>query len=136
MPENCNPAECPMETRIAALEEANRQHGSTHREIFGRLNSLEKENAVQNAHYASIEKMFEKMDKKNDELVATVGAIEKSVSEQLQTVSELNERGKKNQARLDELEKKPGKRWEGIVDKLIWLVVGAVAAFLLSKVGL
>lgn len=34
------------------------------------------------------------------------------------------------------MEVKPGKRWESIVDKLIWCVVGAVLALLLTRLGL
>lgn len=46
-------------------------------------------------------------------------------------------------AKLDELtimvkdlNGKAGKRWEALVDKLIWAVAAAVIAFLLAKVGL
>lgn len=39
-------------------------------------------------------------------------------------------------SKVDVIEGKPGKRWEAIVDKLIWAVLGAVAAFLLAKIGL
>lgn len=31
---------------------------------------------------------------------------------------------------------KPGKRWESVVDKVLMLVIGAVVAFLLAKIGL
>ena len=31
---------------------------------------------------------------------------------------------------------KPGKRWDAIVDKLIMLLVGAVATYALTRVGL
>ena len=31
---------------------------------------------------------------------------------------------------------KPGKRWDAIVDKVIWTVLAAVIAFVLAKVGL
>lgn len=31
---------------------------------------------------------------------------------------------------------KPGKRWEAVVDKVLMLVIGAVVAFLLAKIGL
>ena len=65
MPENCNPSECPMEPRISALERANGQHGETHREIFRRLNDVERDNAVQDAHYKAI-------DAKLDELTIMV----------------------------------------------------------------
>ena len=32
--------------------------------------------------------------------------------------------------KMDEIEKKPGKRWDGLVDKLIYLAAGAVLAWL------
>ena len=38
--------------------------------------------------------------------------------------------------KVEQMEAKPGKRWESIVDKLIWGVVGAVLALLLAKIGL
>lgn len=34
------------------------------------------------------------------------------------------------------LETKPAKRWESIVEKVIWAVVAAVVGFLLAKIGL
>ena len=34
------------------------------------------------------------------------------------------------------LEAKPGKRWESIVEKLIWLVVGGVIAAALAQAGI
>ena len=65
MPENCNPNDCPLEPRISALERANEQHGKTHREMFRRLNDVERDNAVQDAHYRAI-------DAKLDELTILV----------------------------------------------------------------
>lgn len=40
------------------------------------------------------------------------------------------------ESKVDVLERKPAKRWEGLVDKLIWGVAGAVLAFLLAKIGI
>ncbi|MGN0999706.1 MAG: hypothetical protein ACI4PO_09160 [Faecousia sp.] len=34
------------------------------------------------------------------------------------------------------LENKPGKRWESMVDKIIWLVVSALIGFALAKLGI
>ncbi len=34
------------------------------------------------------------------------------------------------------LEQKPAKRWESVVEKIIWAVVAAVVGFLLAKIGL
>ena len=39
-------------------------------------------------------------------------------------------------SKVDELEDKPAKRWDSIVDKVIWAVLAAVIAFLLGRVGL
>lgn len=38
--------------------------------------------------------------------------------------------------KVDALEQKPGKRWEAVVDKIIWAVLAAVIAFFLGRVGL
>lgn len=59
---------CPLTVRVEALEEANKQHGKTHREMFGRLGKLETENAVQNERYTAI-------DKKLDDLKAMVADL-------------------------------------------------------------
>ena len=34
------------------------------------------------------------------------------------------------------LKDKPGKRWDSIVDKVIWAVLAAVIAFILGRIGL
>lgn len=47
MPETCNQNDCPLTSRVEALEEANRQHSVTHREIFDRLRAQETLAAVQ-----------------------------------------------------------------------------------------
>jgi predicted nucleic acid-binding Zn-ribbon protein len=43
---------------------------------------------------------------------------------------------KEIKADVKTLAEKPGKRWDGLVDKLIWGVAGAVLAFLLARIGL
>lgn len=103
MPETCtnNPGDCPFKARIEALEEANKQHSATHREMFGRLGALETLSAVQ-------ENKLDTILKKLDELAEKV----------------------------DSLEAKPAKRWEGLVEKAVWAVCAAVIAFLLGRVGL
>lgn len=37
---------------------------------------------------------------------------------------------------VKDLKSKPGKRWDSLVEKLIWAVVAAVVGFLLAQVGL
>ena len=65
MPDHCSPGDCPLEPRVSSLERANEQHGDTHREIFRRMNEVERANAVQDERYSVI-------DKKLDELSAMV----------------------------------------------------------------
>ena len=38
--------------------------------------------------------------------------------------------------KVEALEAKPGKRWESIVEKLIWLFVGGVIAAVLTQAGI
>lgn len=64
MPDNCT-KDCPVLPRVEALEEANKNHGRVHEKMYERIQALEKENAVQNAHYKAI-------DEKLDELTAMV----------------------------------------------------------------
>lgn len=132
----CITKECVMEERIRSLEEANKNHSRTHEGMFDRIRHLETENAVQNANYKATMDMLGKMDQKNDRLVEKVESIEKCVTAQLQTMTDMNERGKENKRRLDAIEAKPGKRWESIVDKAVWAVCAAVIAFLLARLGL
>ena len=103
MEEKCanNPLGCPFKARIEALEEANKQHSATHREMFGRLGALETLSAVQ-------ENKLDTILKKLDELAEKV----------------------------DSLEAKPAKRWEGLVEKALWAVCAAVIAFLMGRIGL
>ena len=94
MNENCNPNDCPLEPRVSALERANEQHGKTHREIFRRMNDVERDNAVQEERYTAIAG-------KLDEIGATVKA----------------------------LADKPGRRWDGLVDKLVYAAALSVVAW-------
>lgn len=38
--------------------------------------------------------------------------------------------------KVDAIEKEPGARWKGLVEKVIYLIVAAVIGFLLAKIGL
>ena len=69
MPEKCtdNPRDCPMSARIEALERANEQHGKSHREIYGRLGTLETATAVQET---KLDTILNKLDDINDKVEA------------------------------------------------------------------
>ena len=73
MPENCNPKDCPLTTRVEALERENQRHSKTHEEIFRRLNDVEKDNAVQEAHYMAILDKLDTLTQKVEALEAKPG---------------------------------------------------------------
>lgn len=95
---DCNTKDCPLVPRVEALEEANKQHSATHREIFKRLGDVEQDNAVQEVHYKNI----------------------------LEKITSIDTSVKALDARSSALEQKPAKRWDGMVDKLIWGVIGVL----------
>ena len=39
-------------------------------------------------------------------------------------------------SKVDRLEEKPAKRWDNLIDKIIWAVAAAVVAFFLGRIGL
>lgn len=72
---------------------------------------------------------MEKRQKDMEDLISSVavlaqrmGTVEKNVAEMSVNVRTI----------LD----KPGKRWDGVVEKAILVVVGAVVAWLLSRIGI
>lgn len=95
MHENCSPNDCPLEPRVSSLERANEQRGETHREIFQRLNKVERKVDVHDSQYQTI--------------AETLAKIEETVTG---------------------LAEKPGKRWDGLVDKLIYAAALAAVAWI------
>lgn len=96
-----------LDKRVELLEFSNKAHSDTHKEIFDRLRKLEINDATQIEQYKSIIK----------ELAG--------LSLSIHTLTE----------KLSEVESKPAKRWEGIVDKTIWTVIGGVVIILIAAVA-
>lgn len=71
--DNCNHNNCPLESRVEALERANNQHSSTHRELFKRMNEVERDNAVQAAQYKAISDALEEIKETVNVLAAKPG---------------------------------------------------------------
>lgn len=110
MPDKCtdNPKDCPLVPRVEALEEANKQHSATHREIFRRLGETETDTAVQQKHMENIDKSLEE-----------IKGGQKSILQ-----------------KVESLEAKPGKRWDKAVETVLVAIVTGVVCFLLGRVGL
>lgn len=97
----------------------------------------------------TIEEVAIKLQKTDDRSIRNEGRIKKLESEhevlqQLATsVAVMAEQIKTMNGsvttltdKVDKLEEKPGKRWDSVVDKIIWAVLAAVIAFLLGRIGL
>lgn len=72
---------------------------------------------------------FDAWRKDQTELISSVSAL---ANEQKHIKTDVEE----IKTDVKAIAEKPGKRWDAVVDKIIMLVVGAVVAFLLTKVGL
>lgn len=89
-----------------------RSKSNTHR-----LDKLEENTKAINRLATSVEVMATKQEQ-----------VASSVDKMDGTVSRLDEK-------VTALEAKPGKRWESMVDKVIWAVVGAVIATAMARLG-
>lgn len=79
------------------------------------------------------------MDGKVDTLQRLTTAVEIMAAEQKHqsaTMAEIKTDVTALGKKVDVIEKKPAKRWEGIVEKAVWAVCAAVIAFLLGRIGL
>lgn len=77
----------------------------------GRIKKLETENAVLHQLATSVAVMAEQMKSMNSSVDTLAGEVE-------------------------ELKEKPGKRWEGLVEKLIWAVAAALLGYVFANIGL
>ena len=81
MPENCNHKDCPLTSRVEALERENERHTETHKEIFSRLNKVEQDNAVQSEQYKTILDKLDTLTQKVEALEAKPGKRWESLAE-------------------------------------------------------
>lgn len=77
----------------------------------GRIKKLESESAVLHQLATSVAVMAEQMKTMNSSVLTLTTEVE-------------------------ELREKPGKRWDTLIDKIIWAVAGSVLAFIIAKIGL
>ena len=66
----------------------------------------------------------------------TLQDIAKATAVMAEQIKNMNANVETLSNKVDHLEEKPKKRWDGLVDKIIWAVAAAVIAFLLAQIGL
>ena len=94
-------------------------------EIEHRLTAVEDRASSNTKRLDDVEKRQESLD----ELVSTVKVLavrEEAVENDVKEVK----------VDVKTLITKPAKRWDGLVDKIVWAICAAVIAFLLAKIGL
>lgn len=69
-------------------------------------------------------------------LVKDIQQLSASVAVLANNMKSLLEEQQLQNKRLEELEKKPAKRWDAVIDKIIMTVLGALIAFVLLQAGL
>ena len=69
-------------------------------------------------------------------MVEDIQKLSQSVALLANNMHAMLEEQKVLNTRLTELEKKPGKRWDSIIDKIVMLIVAALVGALLLKLGI
>lgn len=75
---------------------------------------------------------IETLEKKVDDIGQVVGVLQAMQKDLEHLATDVKE----TKTDVKELKDKPAKRWEGVVEKVIYAVVGAVVAFFLARGGL
>lgn len=101
------------ELAVKLAETEQRSRSNSHR-----IDGLEKDFNALNKLATAVEVMVTEQKHQSE----TMGKIETDVTALGQKV--------------DAIEKKPGRRWDSLVEKTVWAVCAAVIAFLLGRLGL
>ena len=84
------------------------------------------------ARSASNTHRLEKLEDSNEVMRSLATSMEVMAERQthiVETVDQLD-------AKVTALEEKPAKRWDGLVDKVIWTIAAALVGFVLARLGL
>ena len=89
---------------------------------------------------ARLEQRLDDMQKRNGEdhreIRDRLSQVEKDDAVQKEQYKTILDKLDTLTVKVEQLEAKPGKHWESIVEKAVWAVCAAVIAFLLGRVGL
>lgn len=127
MHDNCNPDNCPVNARVEVLKnEFDRYRDSsskTHLQIFERVGALEQEKAATGERLSGIDEKLGGISESVEEIKQDSAATRLEIAKLTAKANEVDSIG----GDVKKLKEKPGKRWDGMVDKLIWGVIGVLA---------
>ena len=81
------------------------------------------------------ERNEERIKKLEDENIV-LHDLAKSVAVMAEQMKNMNKNVTALTSDVEEMKEKPAKRWDSLVENILWGVVGAVLAYFLSKIGL
>lgn len=74
---------------------------------------------------------IDKLEARQDNLERLTDSISVLANEQEHIKSDVGE----IKSDVKTLTEKPGKRWDAVIDKVVWAIVGAAAAYALAQIG-
>lgn len=77
-------------------------------------------------------KRLDEVEKKQDDLADLVSSVKILADREVRVEKDVKE----IKDDVKELKEKPGKRWEGILEKIIYTIVGGIVTYALVKLGL
>lgn len=101
-------------------------------QIERELNEIRSKQAAADEQHRTI---FRRLDQQ-DKLLETVHTLATSVSVMSNEQGQLKKAVAGLCADVEEIKSKPAKRWEGVVEKIIFTVLGAMVTFILAKIGI
>lgn len=107
MPDHC-PQSCQLLHRVEALEREIAHNKEAHKEIYEKLEGS-------NTDVALIQERIKQINDKVDEVKEDIKEIKNSIQE---------------------MKEKPAKRWDGLVNKAVFTLVGVVITYILARLGL
>ena len=90
-----------------------------------RLKAIEDDNEV----------IYQRLNKQSA-LVQDIHQLSSSVAVLANNMKSMLDEQQRQNKRLEELEKKPVKRWDAVIDKIVMTVLGALIAYVLLQAGL
>lgn len=82
---------------------------------------------------------IEKLELQTESIHSIATSVEVMVSElghQTEAIERIEGNVGKLNSKVEALEKKPGKRWDSIVDKVLLAIVGGIVCYLLARLGI
>ena len=77
-------------------------------------------------------KRLDDMEKRQDNLDDLVGTVKVLADREARVEKDVGE----IKSSVNELKEKPGKRWDGLIDKIILTIAAAVLGFIFAKIGM